>query len=79
MCETISGDESDPVSKTYHQGPQDNQRESGVSNQVGHPRNKIYHDLIQDWLPRNQEMPGQGKSELFTKFHRPGLRPEGNT
>ena len=22
-------------------------------------------------------MPGQGKSELFTKFHRPGLRPEG--
>ena len=21
-------------------------------------------------------MPGQGKSKLFTKFHRPGLQPE---
>ena len=24
-------------------------------------------------------VPGQGKSELFTKFHRPGLQPEGKT
>ena len=43
------------------------------------PRDKLYRNLLQDWLPGNQEMPGQGKSELFTKFHRPGLRPEGNT
>ena len=27
----------------------------------------------------DQKVPGQGKSELFTKFFRPGLRPEGNT
>ena len=47
--------------------------EKRIPNQVGHPRDKLYHDLLQYRLPRNQEMLGQGKSELFTKFHRPGL------
>ena len=61
MCETITGDESDPVSKTSHQGPQDNQQERGFSNHFGHPRDKLYRDLLQYRLPRNQEMPGQGK------------------
>ena len=79
ICETIAGDESGPISKTSHQGPQDNQRERGFSDQVGHPRDKLYCDLLQDQLPRNQDMPGQEKSELFMKFHRPGLRTEGNT
>ena len=79
ICETITGDANNPVFKSYHQGPQDTQQERAVSNQVGYPRDKLYHHLLQDWLPGNQEMPGQGKSELFTKFHRPGLRPEGNT
>ena len=79
FSETIAGDESDPISKTFHQGPQYNQRECGVSNQVGHPCNKRSRDFLQDRLPWNEEMPGQGKRKLFTEFHRPGLLPEGNT
>ena len=51
----------------------------GIPNQVGYPRNKLYRNLLQDQFPRDKEVPGQGKSELFTKFHRPGLQPEGNT
>ena len=59
--------------------PKDNKLERGISNQVGYPRNKLYRDLLQYRLPRDQEVPGQVKSELFTKSHLPGLRTEGNT
>ena len=69
----------DPISKTSYQGPQDNQREGVISNHVGYPRDKLYHNLLQDWLPRYQKVPEQVKIELFTKFHRPGLLLEGNT
>ena len=73
MCETISGDAINTVYKTSYQGPQDNQRERGLSNQVGYPRDKLYRNLLQDRLPWDKNVPGQRKSELFTRFHRPGL------
>ena len=79
MCETISGDASNTVYKTSYQGPQDNQRERGISNQVGYPCNKLYRNLLQDRIPRDQKLPEQRKSELFARFHSPGLRPEGKT
>ena len=40
---------------------------------------KFYRNLLQDRLPGDKKVPGQRKSELFTRFHRPGLRPEGKT
>ena len=43
------------------------------------PTEKIYRNLLQYWLPWDKNLPGQSKSELLTRFHRPGLRPEGNT
>ena len=66
VCETIASDESGPVSKDPNQRPQDNQQERGISNQVGHPCDKLYRNFLQDRLPWNKKMPGQGKSELFT-------------
>ena len=32
----------------------------GIPNQVGYPRNKLYRDFLQDRLPRDQKVPGQG-------------------
>ena len=37
------------------------QQEWGVSNQVGHPRDKLYRDFLQDRLPWNQEMLDKGR------------------
>ena len=46
-CETIVCYMQDPISKTVGQRPRDNQRERGITNKIGDPRNKIYHNFIQ--------------------------------
>ena len=68
-----------PVSKTPHKISQDNQQERGIPNKIGNTRDKLYREILQDWLYWDKEVPGQGKSELFTRFHSPGFQPEGKT
>ena len=48
-------------SKAPNQSPQDNQQERGISNQVGHPRNKLYREFLQDRLPWNKICLDKGK------------------
>ena len=79
ICEKIASNKSNPVSKTPYKRPQENQRERGIPNKIGNNRKNIYRDVLQDWLSWDKEVPGQGKSELFMRFHFPGLRPEGKT
>ena len=57
---------------------EDNQPAGGVPNKVGNTRDKLYHNVLQDWLSWDQEVPGQWKSELFTSFRRPGFQPKVN-
>ena len=61
----------------FFQRPQENQRERGISNQVAYSCDKLYCNLLHDQLPRDKKVPGQSKSGLFTRFHRTGLRTEG--
>ena len=39
-----------------------------ITNKVGNTRNKLYRDILQDRISWDKEVPGQGKSELFTRF-----------
>ena len=50
-----------------------------TSNQVGNPRDKLYRNFLQNRLPWDQTDVVQGKSELLTRFRRPGIRPKGKT
>ena len=79
-CETITSNTSNhPVSKTPYKGLQDNQRERGIPNKVDNPCGEHYRGILQDWLPWDKKLLGQRKSELFTRIHSPGLRPERKT
>ena len=73
ICETIASNTRNPVSKTPYKISQENQRERGIPNKVGNTRNEFYCNVLQDWLSWDKEVPGQGKSELFTSFHRTGF------
>ena len=68
---------SNPVSKITDKRPQYNQRERGIPNQVGNPRDGIYREVLQDWLPWDQTNVGQRKSELLMRFHLPGIGTKG--
>ena len=59
--------------------PKYNQQERLIPENIGNPRDKIYRNVLQDWISWDQKVTGQGKSELFTSFHRPDFRPKGKT
>ena len=50
ICNTITRNASDPLSRVINQIPKENQQERGIPNQVGNPRDEIYSNVIQDRL-----------------------------
>ena len=50
ICETIASNTNDPVSETPHKRSQYNQQERGIPNNFGNTRDKLYRNVLQDWL-----------------------------
>ena len=62
VCEEITSDASYPVSKITDEIPQENQREKGITNQVGNLCDELYRGILQNWLPWDQTDVGQRRS-----------------
>ena len=64
------------ISKNYNQRTQHNIQESGISNKIGYPCDKLYHNFLQDQITWDEKYLGQGEGELFTCHHCSGILQE---